>query len=687
MVLLAARTAVVVVSYGSHGLLDRYLSETSTDSAADVIVVDNWSGSAERTAVRTLARDRGWSLVEMPVNAGFGAGANAGVARARERGADVVVLLNPDLAISADTVHELAKIASDSPRTVVAPVITRPDGSVWSAGGALDLRRGTATSRRDPGPPAWISGACLATSVEFFEELGGFDPRYFLYWEDVDLSWRVREAGGRLMVRDDLTAVHLVGGTQTTAPEGGKSNLYRYHVTRGRLLFASLHLGRARAARWLLSSPAYALEVSLRGGGRALLRAPWTALAALAGTLAGAARLVAGPRRQHDGRPRVVIAHPSPDLYGSDRQMLETVTGLAERGWAVTVAMPTDGPLSPLVRQAGGEVALLSTPVLRKALLSPHGLVRLAVGSAAASIRLARWLRASGADVLLVNTVTIPPWLAAARLARVPALCHIHEAEDGSSLLLRALATPLYLARRLVFNSEAARAAVLSRTPRLAARSTVIHNGVPGPSDEPLPARHLDGSPWRLVLVGRLSPRKGVDVALAATARLRHQGLDVELRVCGTAYAGYEWYQHELEQRAQEPDLAGRVTFAGYVHPTWPELAAAHVVLVPSRAEPFGNTAVEGMLARRAVVASAVQGLAEVLDNGRTGLLVAPGDDAALAGAVARLVQDAELLAELADRAREDAMSRFSVQRYRSEIVAAVEIARLPRRAAKARGR
>ena len=61
---------------------------------------------------------------------------------------------------------------------------------------------------------------------------------------------------------------------------------------------------------------------------------------------------------------------------------------------------------------------------------------------------------------------------------------------------------------------------------------------------------------------------------------------------------------NELQERAAAPDLAGRVTLAGYVHPTWPVLAAADVVVVPSRAVPFGNTAVEGLLARRPVVAS-----------------------------------------------------------------------------------
>ena len=67
----------------------------------------------------------------------------------------------------------------------------------------------------------------------------------------------------------------------------------------------------------------------------------------------------------------------------------------------------------------------------------------------------------------------------------------------------------------------------------------------------------------------------------------------------GTTFPGYEWFEQRLRERAARPDLAGHVRFAGYLHPTWPALADADVVLVPSRVEPFGNTAVEALHARR----------------------------------------------------------------------------------------
>jgi glycosyltransferase involved in cell wall biosynthesis len=245
----------------------------------------------------------------------------------------------------------------------------------------------------------------------------------------------------------------------------------------------------------------------------------------------------------------------------------------------------------------------------------------------------------------------------------------------------RALAAPFFLADEVVVNSAAARRVLLDAAPRLAERVTVVHNGVLGPPAEPQPPRRRQpGDPARLALVGRLSPRKGIDVALEAVATLVAQGRDVELIVCGTPFPGYEWYEQELAARAAEPDLAGRVHLAGYVHPTWDVLADADVVLVPSRVEPFGNTAAEALLARRPVVASAVQGLAEVVRDGRTGVLVPPGDGTGLAAAVGSLLDDPERARGLADQGLADARRRFSTERYGRDVVEALDRCRGARR-------
>jgi hypothetical protein len=342
--------------------------------------------------------------------------------------------------------------------------------------------------------------------------------------------------------------------------------------------------------------------------------------------------------------------------------MVESLRGLQAAGWQVTVALPEPGPLLELL--AGLELDIAPFPVLRKALLRPGALLRLLARVPSDLVRLVRRIRAAAPDVVYVNTVTIPWWTLAARLAGVPVIVHVHEAEEPAGVVGRLLYAPLLLATRVVANSASTRQVLLAAHARLDRRLSVVLNGVPDSGPQPSQAMR----PGRIVMVGRLSPRKGVDVAVDAVALLRKAGREVELEICGSAFAGYEWYEAQLRERAHQPDLAGAVHFAGYVSPVSDALGRAEVVLTPSRIEPFGNTAVEALLAARALVASDVQGLAEIVDDGRTGLLVPPGDPAALAAAIARLLDDPDLEAQLARAGRADAVNRFSTARYQRQM-------------------
>lgn len=368
----------------------------------------------------------------------------------------------------------------------------------------------------------------------------------------------------------------------------------------------------------------------------------------------------------------MLIANPSADVYGADLQLLDSISGLIERGWRVVVVVPDDGPLTDLIRERGAEVRIMDVPVLRRASLSPRGIIRLAWESPSTVLRLRRFIRYIGADVLYVNTLTVPWWLTAGRLARVPVICHVHEAEDSDQrVVLTALTAPVLQATAIIANSDASVQAMCKAIPLLRRRIRLIYNGVPPPPEipsDPDPSR----SPFRLVTVCRLSPRKAPDIAMEAVALLRSRGHDVTLEICGTPFAGYEWFEDQLRARANQPDLADTITFAGYVKPIWPALQRAHAVVAPSLREPFGNAVIEGQLARRPVVAAAAMGhLETVLDN-ETGLLVTPGDPSALADGVQRLIEDPELATRLAAAGEGRAHELFSVQRYRADIATLV---------------
>lgn len=280
------RLAVVVVSYGSHGLLESGLAEVAAAlSPALTVVVDSLTTTAERARVRALGAEHGWLVVSPDRNTGFGAGCNLGVATARRAGATRFLLLNPDATITRRSVELLHEQVDADPLTLAAPTVLRPDGSVWSAGVDLDLDRGDMRAwRHRASSPAmrtipWVTGACLLVDEALWDAVGGFDEEYFLYWEDVDLSARVAAVGGTVAVVPGATAVHAEGGTQgTTSGVRAKSTTYYYFNIRNRLLFAAKHLAPEDVRRWRRTSLGASYRILLRGGRRQLLRpAPWWA--------------------------------------------------------------------------------------------------------------------------------------------------------------------------------------------------------------------------------------------------------------------------------------------------------------------------------------------------------------------------------------------------------------------------
>lgn len=370
----------------------------------------------------------------------------------------------------------------------------------------------------------------------------------------------------------------------------------------------------------------------------------------------------------------VLVAHPGAELYGSDRVMLETVLGLRAVGRRVVVTVPVDGPLLDELTAAGAEVVRVRTAVVRKSALRPAGFVRFAADALVGAVQGWSLLRRVRPDVVYVSTVTVPLWALLARLRRLPVLWHVHEAEGSQPALVRRLLTaPLALATRVVANSHYS-VGVLARTaPRAAARTTVVLNAVPGPA-EPAPARAELEGPLRLLYIGRLSQRKGVDVALEALGELRAAGDDVRLDLLGAVFPGYEWFEQQLRDRAAELGVTDAVRFLGFHPSIWPFLEEADAVVVPSVVdEPFGNTAVEAVLAARPLVVSATSGLLEAADGYVSAQQVPPGDARALADAVRTVGKEWEQRRRDAVADAAVARDRHAPEQYRRRLVEAVD--------------
>jgi N-acetylglucosaminyl-diphospho-decaprenol L-rhamnosyltransferase len=242
---------VVIVSYNSASKLARCVAGLARDDGVRATVVDNASGDG---SVALLA-ELGITTIALGWNSGFSHGCNVGW---KTGSSEFVLFLNPDAAIDADGVRRLAAVlASDRNCGIVAPKIVHENGEF-----ARSLRRFPSLSRtfaqafflhrlapdaawsdevvRDPDAydqpwaPDWVSGACLLVRRSLLEKLGGFDERFFLYSEDVDLCKRAREMGAKTRYEPGVTALHTGGAS---APAGRALPL----IATSRVLYARKH--------------------------------------------------------------------------------------------------------------------------------------------------------------------------------------------------------------------------------------------------------------------------------------------------------------------------------------------------------------------------------------------------------------------------------------------------------------
>ena len=211
----------------------------------NVLLVDN--GSSDGSVGRIRERFPDVEILELGSNTGYGGGCNAGYERARSTGADYVVFLNNDTVVDPGFLGPLlTPLRERSEIGMTAPCIyymDRPD-RIWYAGGFVDLRTGRfahrGIRRRDAKrfgvakETGYATGCCLAMRVADFGHVGGFDRRFGMYGEDVDLSLNVRRSGKQILYTPSSKVWHCVSSSG-----GGQFHphrLWRKHVSLLKLL-------------------------------------------------------------------------------------------------------------------------------------------------------------------------------------------------------------------------------------------------------------------------------------------------------------------------------------------------------------------------------------------------------------------------------------------------------------------
>lgn len=265
----ATKMAVAVISYDTREQLAACLATIDPHQGSrEVVVVDN--GSQDGSVEMVRARFPWVTLRVSPSNRGYGSAANQAFALCR---ADYVLLLNSDTLLADGTVPALASYLDGHPRVgIVGPRLLNPDRSLqcscypfpsplnellrWTSLGVvvghlpgLRERYLPTSSHRFARPADWVVGAALAIRRKAFETVGGFDESFFMYSEEVDLCYRLRQAGWETHFAPVTEVVHM-GGASTARYRGAMAaqlfasleQFYRRHYPHSRRLGLKLVL-------------------------------------------------------------------------------------------------------------------------------------------------------------------------------------------------------------------------------------------------------------------------------------------------------------------------------------------------------------------------------------------------------------------------------------------------------------
>lgn len=370
---------------------------------------------------------------------------------------------------------------------------------------------------------------------------------------------------------------------------------------------------------------------------------------------------------------RVLFVDHARALGGAERSLLLLLRHLDRARFTPHLAT-RPGRLADAARALG--VAVHDVPLVRLR------------GQAAAPWRFARgvaalaWIiRRERIAVVSSNTMRASLYVAAAaRLTRRPFVWHVRD-------IVAAGAYPRLMcacSRAAIAVSTAAAASL-----PCARKVRVIHNGVrpedfqAGRSSEASRLRAAWGVPDGAVLIGqvaRLAPWKGQRDVLAAAEIVLREFPDTYFAVIGGDIFGTaSQYAHDLRSAVAQRGLAGRIVFTGHRDDVPAVLQALDVLVHASRDEPFGRILVEAGAAGRPVVAYASGAAGEIVVHEQTGLLVAPGDPAALAAGLMRIAGNRPLGEALGANARRHVAAHFDIRTLTREMeVVLQEVASVP---------
>ncbi len=547
-----------------------------------------------------------------------------------------LIFFNDDVeSVQADWVQNLIEPLENPEVGAGAPKLLYETGRIQHAGLVTGVRGliGTAFHQRPADSTehfnlaqslrnvAALSAACLAVRREDFLRVGGFDALNTpIGHSDVDLSFKIREAGLRCVYTPFATlyhAGHVSIGSEEKPPERDKSSLYL--LKRWPEFTTHDPYFPDNMRDWLHTDSPTPIRITARPGSQAV----------------GAA-------------PDLLFVSHDLSLSGAPIMLLHATRWCRENGIFVVVLAPRDGPLREKLLELGVPV------VIDPLVASGHP-------------SFARFAR--DFDCVVANSIRSKAVAPALKKEEVPVLWWIHEPGSVGEHYLREdpeLRAAFPLAEFILAPSE--------RTARIYRPFTdrpvkALHNAIPDLGVSP--REPANGRRLRFVLLASIEPRKGQDIFAEALLSLPPALLEkADFQLAGRILDPDFWLKVD---RIATPLTNFSVTGA-LDHADAIELMRnADVIVSPSRDEALPVVILEALSLGKALVATTVGGVLEILVDGEDALLVRPESPEALVAALRRLLENPELIPQLGARARETYERQFTLDRFGRDFRALID--------------
>ena len=481
-----------------------------------------------------------------------------------------------------------------------------------------------------------VTGACMITRTQVFQQLHGFDTALRHLYNDIDYCWRLRDLGYRIIYAATVTLLHHEGGSRYGKVRQRKN---RYHNDPSEMQDIQ-HMFRRWRGKMLNGDPYFNYNLSNVGIDLFLMRKSFY------------------PAQQPTSPSgAILLLSHNLNLEGSTLGLFNIGRYLREIGYVVTVVSPHDGKLRRRYVENG--ISVLIIPDLGHLCSRGDEDLRAFMASY---------------DLIFANTILmffVIPFVRARSYPAMPRIVWLirespeidafcREMRTGTNTLTYCFAN----ADKVVFLCQA----TLDLYAQFNTKGNfqVINDSVDWDEYQKLaksPGLHLDKSFFNVLTVGTIYPGKGQDSLIeAALDLLARKEQNFKFYIVGKV--GNEEFFKKLRSLVASRQLNDRIIFTGQLNrrEVISYYTECQAFVLPSRRESFPTSVVEAMAAGKPIIATRVFGIMEQLQHNYSGLLIEPGDKTSLVESLLRLYNDPALAATLGENARREFISRFTLR-------------------------